>query len=109
MWHGQVDGAVTVVHPDFSQRRQRAQGDVPIAIFYPQVPGDPGYCTSPAANVSQPALTPTKGSFNITSASLGAKVRVSDKFVFFGNVLIKLDDGGLRARVVPLVGASFSF
>jgi len=67
------------------------------------------YCTSPAAKVSQPSLTQTRGSFNITNASLGAKVRVSDKFVFFGNVLIKLDDGGLRAKVVPLVGASFSF
>jgi len=67
------------------------------------------YCTSPAANVSQRSLTDTKGSFNITNASLGAKVRVSDKFVIFGNVLIKLDDGGLRAKVVPLVGASFRF
>jgi hypothetical protein len=68
-----------------------------------------GYCTSPAANVSQPTLTPTKGSFNIINASLGAKVRVSNKLVIFGNALIKLDEGGLRATVVPLVGASFSF
>ena len=67
------------------------------------------YCTSPLSNVSQPALTQTKGSFNIINASLGAKVRVSDKFVIFGNALIALDDGGLRAKVVPLVGASFSF
>jgi hypothetical protein len=68
-----------------------------------------GYCNSPGSNVSQPALTETKGSFNITNASLGAKVRISDKLVIFGNVLIKLDDGGLRAKVVPLVGASLSF
>jgi hypothetical protein len=68
-----------------------------------------GYCTSPAANVSQPALSETRGSFNITSASLGAKLRISDKFIVFGNALIKLDSGGLRAKVVPLVGASLSF
>jgi outer membrane putative beta-barrel porin/alpha-amylase len=68
-----------------------------------------GYCNSPGPNVSQPALTETKGSFNITNASLGAKVRISDKLVIFGNALIKLDDGGLRAKVVPLVGASLSF
>lgn len=67
------------------------------------------YCTAPAAPVSLPALTATSSSFNITSASLGAKLRVSDKFLIFGNVLIKLDDGGLRAKAVPLVGASFSF
>ncbi len=68
-----------------------------------------GYCDSPAPNVSRPTLTRTKGSFNITSASLGAKVRISDKLVIFGNALIKLDDGGLRAKVAPLAGASFSF
>jgi hypothetical protein len=73
------------------------------------MPGDAGYCTSPAANDSKPSLTQSTGSFNITNASLGAKVRVSDKFVIFGNALIKLDNGGLRATVVPLVGASFSF
>jgi hypothetical protein len=72
-------------------------------------PGDSNYCTSPDPDVSLSALKRTKGSFNITSASLGAKVRISDKFVIFGNALIKLDDGGLRARVVPLVGASFGF
>jgi hypothetical protein len=68
-----------------------------------------GYCTSPDPNVSQPALTGTRSSFNILNAALGAKVRISDKFILFGNALFKLDNGGLRARVVPLVGASFSF
>jgi hypothetical protein len=68
-----------------------------------------GYCTSPAPNESRPALSETKSSINITSASLGAKVRITDKFIVFGNALIKLDNGGLRARVVPLVGGSFSF
>ena len=68
-----------------------------------------GYCTSPAANVSQPALSETRSSFNILNASLGAKLRISDKFIVFGNALIKLDNGGLRAKVVPLVGASLSF
>jgi hypothetical protein len=76
-------------------------------------PGQTGYCspssTSTAPDVPNQALTETKGSFNITSASLGAKVRITDKFVIFGNALIKLDDGGLRAKVVPLVGASFGF
>ncbi len=67
------------------------------------------YCTSPAPNVSVRALSETKGSYNILNASLGAKLRVSDKLVIFGNALLKLNDGGLRAKVVPLVGASFSF
>jgi hypothetical protein len=68
-----------------------------------------GYCTAPDANTSQSALSQTKSSFNIISAALGAKLRVTDRFVIFGNALIKLNNGGLRATVVPLVGASFSF
>ena len=77
------------------------------------VPMDPtnanGYCTLPAANDSVPTLGEAIGGFNITSASLGAKLRITDKFIVFGNALIKLDNGGLRAKVVPLVGGSFSF
>jgi len=80
----------------------------PLGPPVPQ-PGDANYCTSPAPDVSLATLTTPAGSFNITNASLGAKVRITDKFVIFGNALIKLDDGGLRAKVVPLVGASFGF
>jgi hypothetical protein len=68
-----------------------------------------GYCATPAANVPVPTLGEIPGGFNITSASVGAKVRITDKFIVFGNALIELDNGGLRARVVPLVGGSFSF
>jgi hypothetical protein len=73
------------------------------------VPGDSGYCAQAPSEVPRSTLTTPTGSFNITNASLGAKVRITDKLVIFGNALIKLDSGGLRARVVPLVGGSFSF
>jgi hypothetical protein len=46
---------------------------------------------------------------NITNASLGLKFRPFGHFVLTGNVLLKLDNGGLRARAIPLVGASYSF
>jgi hypothetical protein len=68
-----------------------------------------GYCNSPAANISQPALTGIKGSFNILNLAVGAKVRITDRFIIFGNALVKLNNGGLRATVVPLVGTSFNF
>jgi hypothetical protein len=47
--------------------------------------------------------------YNITNASVGLKYRPFGHLVITGNVLIKLDDGGLRSTVVPLVGASYSF
>jgi hypothetical protein len=46
---------------------------------------------------------------NLTNASLGLKFRVAGRFVVTGNVLLKLDDGGLRSKAIPLVGASYSF
>lgn len=46
---------------------------------------------------------------NITNASVGLKFRVAGRLVVTGNVLLKLDDGGLRAKAIPLVGASYSF
>ena len=99
-----------------SQRVLRAQRAIVVNQTFPGAcgpaglsPSDPNYCTTPGPNITQPTLSATKSSFNITNASLGLKVRASDKFLIFGNALIKLDKGGLRAKVVPLVGASYSF
>lgn len=46
--------------------------------------------------------------YNITSASLGLKYRLFGHLVMTGNVLLRLDDPGLRAKPVPLVGVSYS-
>ena len=66
-------------------------------------------CTAPAPAQSYPDLLRGTSDYNITNASLGFKIRPFGKMVVTGNVLIKLDDGGLRARAVPLVGVSYSF
>ncbi len=47
--------------------------------------------------------------YNIINASVGLKYRPFSHLVLTGNALIKLDDGGLRSTVVPLVGVSYSF
>ncbi|MGH9775273.1 MAG: transporter [Candidatus Acidiferrales bacterium] len=66
-------------------------------------------CTVYTAGTTHPDVAQTKSDFNITSASLGLKFRPVGKLVITGNVLLKLDNGGLRARAVPLIGASYSF
>jgi hypothetical protein len=92
-------------------RRSKVSGEPFLGSCAPagMQPGDTGYCGTPDSSTTLSTLTETRGSFNITSASLGAKLRITDKLVIFGNALIKLDDGGLRAKVAPLVGASFGF
>jgi hypothetical protein len=41
--------------------------------------------------------------------SLGLKYSPFGNFLVTGNLLVKLNDAGLRATVVPLVGISYSF
>jgi hypothetical protein len=55
------------------------------------------------------SLLNTKTDLNVIDASLGAKFRLFRNLVATGNVLLKLNDSGLRARVVPMGGISYSF
>jgi hypothetical protein len=53
-------------------------------------------------------ITPSTG-LNLTDASIGLKYRIYSRLVLTANVLIKLDEGGLRSNEVPLVGVSYNF
>jgi hypothetical protein len=74
-----------------------------------------GTCTDPpgfAAPKIDPSIIPTTGSYNSTSASIGVKVRPfgsKNSFVMTGNALIGINNGGLRSKVVPLIGFSYTF
>lgn len=49
------------------------------------------------------------GSYNRTDGSVGLKLKPFGKLLITGNLLVKLDQGGLRERLAPLVGASYTF
>jgi hypothetical protein len=66
-------------------------------------------CSAYTAGTTHPDTAETTTNIGINDASLGLKVRFFQRLVGTGNVLIKMDDGGLRSRVVPLVGLSYSF
>jgi hypothetical protein len=66
-------------------------------------------CTTLTPGTTHANITQRPGDVNITDASVGAKYRAFGNLVVTGNVLLKVDDGGLRARAVPLVGVSYSF
>jgi hypothetical protein len=81
---------------------------------------DHGKCSGPTngAAVDCAVYTPGTGhpdigqkttDINIDDASLGLKFRALGRLVVTGNVLIKMNDGGLRSRAVPLVGVSYNF
>jgi hypothetical protein len=56
-----------------------------------------------------PNIIPTHRSFNMNDLAVGAKYSLHGNLLLTGNVQFKLDDGGLRAKVVPLVGISYTF
>jgi Putative MetA-pathway of phenol degradation len=76
---------------------------------------DLGHCSDVACSTLTPGSThPDLGvhngvDYNIINASFGLKYRVMRQLVITGNVLVKLNDSGLRASAVPLFGASYSF
>lgn len=58
---------------------------------------------------SVPKIAFAKDSVSLTSAAIGAKFSPVNKLLITGNLLVKLNDGGLRTAVVPLVGVSYTF
>lgn len=50
-----------------------------------------------------------RGDYDVNNIALGLKANPWKKLLVIGNAGIKLNDGGLRATVVPLVGISYSF
>jgi hypothetical protein len=67
-------------------------------------------CTTLTPGTTHPDIgVHPRADYSITNASIGLKYRPFGHLVLTGNVLIKLDDGGLRSTAVPLVGASYSF
>jgi hypothetical protein len=77
---------------------------------------DLGHCAdvacSPATftpGTTHPDLGVRTTDYNILNASFGLKYRLYRQLVITGNVLVKLNDNGLRASAIPLVGASYNF
>lgn len=54
-------------------------------------------------------ITPQNSSYSINNASAGLKWNPYRNLVLSGNVLIQLNNNGLRSRPAPLVGISYKF
>ncbi len=54
-------------------------------------------------------LAPNKQSFDMTNGSFGVKLKLAGNLVFTANMLVALDDSGLRDKYVPLFGIAHSF
>jgi hypothetical protein len=62
------------------------------------------------SNVTVPsAISTSLGSYNRSDGSIGIKVKPFGNLIVTGNLLVKLDQGGLRQRLAPMIGLSYSF
>jgi Putative MetA-pathway of phenol degradation len=59
--------------------------------------------------ITPQTIQPFTANYNRADLSLGAKVKPLRSLILTGNVLMQLNDSGLRARYVPLFGASYTF
>jgi len=50
-----------------------------------------------------------KASFDLLSGAIGAKINLTRTLLLSGNVIFRLNDTGLTAPVVPLIGLSWAF
>ena len=64
------------------------------------IPGRSGQFTS---------VEPITGSYSADSLAFGTKVNPIGHLLITANVLVKVDNGGLRAKAVPMAGLSYSF
>jgi hypothetical protein len=69
----------------------------------------PTQVTIPNRGLSFPSIEPFNGSYAANNLAIGAKVNPWNHLLITGNLAIRLNNGGLRANVVPLVGASYTF
>jgi Putative MetA-pathway of phenol degradation len=112
-----ADASVTKwLTADFDIVGQRVFGTQTVTVTSQQFLGNCGSCSSSASPVSDVTLnsltTIPNSSYNITNASMGIKARPFghlSRLVLTANVLVRLDDGGLRSKPVPLVGLGYTF
>ena len=82
-------------------KSQRASVDVPIF-------DDDAFETDPPTVSGFTTVTDSLRT-DIVDISLGFKLTLFDSLVGFANVIVPLNDDGLRAKAVPTVGIEYSF
>ncbi len=65
--------------------------------------------TFPTITTADPNGAPLRQTYNQSNAAVGFKYNIFGRLLFTGNVLVALNQGGLRERVAPLIGLSYTY
>jgi len=75
----------------------------------PSTSTDPStICANAGPPVHQETIASYKGTYAIDNASLGLRYRPFGRFLISANVLLKLDNGGLRSKAISTVSATYT-
>jgi len=66
-------------------------------------------CSNPGQPVQQTTVEGYKGTYRSNNASVAVRYRPLGAFLLSASVLLKLDNGGLRSKAIPLVSATYMF
>jgi len=79
-------------------------------LAYPtSVTGDPTDTAVPTIVSAKGLLSAGNVSFGQYKGSFGYKLKIAGNLIANFNVLVRLDNNGLTARIVPLFGLGYSF
>jgi hypothetical protein len=78
-------------------------------LSYPTAAGGSGPTTTPATVSASGLIDAGKVSFGQYSGSFGYKVKIVGNLIANANVLVRFDNNGLVAHLVPLFGLGYSF
>jgi hypothetical protein len=59
--------------------------------------------------LSYPSIVAERGPFSVNNVAIGMKANLFGHLLATANVLVKANDSGLRSKVVPMAGLSYSF
>lgn len=76
-----------------------------VGVCIPDTSTIPG----PLQNAKLTSIGVNNSSYNVENMSVGLKWSPAGNLIISANVLLKLNDAGLRAKYVPLVGISYRF
>jgi Putative MetA-pathway of phenol degradation len=84
-------------------------GEVVLSASHLSLGSEMHYMGDSGTQTAVPTVKSSTDTYSSDAIGVGGKVRIWKEAVLVGNVSFKVDNGGLRATAVPLVGLTYAF
>lgn len=110
-WLGQyvLDGPRVLMGTQFVTGNGQANGKTPTGVPIPSQCSPQWSCRTIQSKIDPNTQRVLTDAYGMNNVAVGIKLNVFRGLLITGNAMVALDDGGLRAKIVPLVGISYRF